>query len=248
MYRKQLFAAEAVQGRKLIYLYRRYSRGTEVEGKTLAFTTENNRSVSKDAESTATKDGTIRTPGAAEVEITVTSILTAGDPKIDEYEDAFIAGELFEVWEANLTEPAGVENQFKGIYYQGYMSSFSKSSNADGYVEISCTFGLNGSGARGNVTVSVEEQEAAAYVFSDTVKRFALSVYETTVTKGGSVTITYSQAVDAVTAVCTGAGLSATVDSADHEITIAASSSAVDGYAEISDTVTTYRVPITVGA
>ena len=37
-------------------------------------------------------------------------------------------------------------------------------------VECSLTFGINGSGADGDVTVSVEQQEVAAYVFKDTQK------------------------------------------------------------------------------
>ncbi|MDD3186596.1 MAG: phage major tail protein, TP901-1 family, partial [Anaerostipes sp.] len=65
----QLFANEAVQGKKLVYLYRIKSKEATTSGTTLAFTTENSRTKSKDADSTATKDGSIRTPGAAEVEI-----------------------------------------------------------------------------------------------------------------------------------------------------------------------------------
>mgnify|MGYP007026178601 FL=1 len=45
-----------------------------------------------------------------------------------------------------------------------------KTSNAEDMVEVSLTFGINGSGARGNVTVSAEQQEIASYVFKDTKK------------------------------------------------------------------------------
>ena len=84
----QLFANEAVQGKKLVYLYRILSEAAKEDGTTLAFTTENGRTKSKDADSTATKDGSIRTPGAAEVEITATSILKKGDKLIDKLEKA----------------------------------------------------------------------------------------------------------------------------------------------------------------
>ena len=36
------------------------------------------------------------------------------------------------------------------------------------HVECSTTFGINGTGADGDVTVSAEQQEIAAYVFADT--------------------------------------------------------------------------------
>ena len=56
----QLFA-EAVAGKKIVYLYRLAKNASQEAGKNLAFTTENGRSKSKDADSTATKDGAIRT-------------------------------------------------------------------------------------------------------------------------------------------------------------------------------------------
>lgn len=166
----QMFA-EAVSGKKIVYLYRILSTAATTAGATLAFTTENSRTKSKDADSTETKDGAIRTPGAAEVEITATSILAKGDELIDKLEDAMDNDELIEIWEANLEEPAeGGANKFKGRYYQGYLTEYEKTSNAEDFVECSLTFGINGVGVKGDVTVSAEQQEIAAYVFADTNK------------------------------------------------------------------------------
>ncbi len=166
----QLFA-EAVKGKKLVYLFRILSKASTASGATLAFTTENSRTKSKDADSTETKDGAIRTPGATEVEITATSILAKGDTLIDELEEAMDNDEIIEVWEANLDEPASEgNNKFKGKYYQGYLTEFEKSSNAEDFVECSLTFGINGKGVPGDVTVSTEQQEIAAYAFTDTQK------------------------------------------------------------------------------
>lgn len=166
----QLFA-EAVQGKKIVYLYRIKKDAATQNGTTLAFTTENGRTKSKDADSTATKDGSIRTPGTSEVEITATSILAKGDEMIDELEDALDSDELIEIWEANLAEPAETgNNKFKGMYFQGYLTELEKTSNAEDFVECSLTFGVNGNGVRGDVTVSVEQQEIANYAFVDTQK------------------------------------------------------------------------------
>ena len=175
-YNLQIFSdvLEAVRGKRLVYLYRVYSAGETKTGVNLAFTTENSRSVSKDADTTATKDGSIRTPGEAEIEISATAVLTKGDTLIAELEAAMLADSLIEIWEANLDEPAtggSGSNQFKGTYYQGYLTSLEKSSAADGFVEVSLTFGVNGDGAAGNVTVTAEQQEAAAYAFADTTMR-----------------------------------------------------------------------------
>lgn len=166
----QMFA-EAVSGKKIVYLYRIMSKAATNDGAALAFTTENSRTKSKDADSTETKDGPIRTPGASEVEITATSILAVGDKLVKDLETAMDNDEIIEIWEANLAEPAdGGSNKFKGSYYQGYLTEIEISSNAEDFVEVSLTFGINGNGVAGDVTVSAEQQEIAKYVFADTAK------------------------------------------------------------------------------
>lgn len=167
----QLFA-EAVQGKKIVYLYRLLSDAATNAGTTLAFTTENSRTKSKDSDSTVTKDGAIRTPGAAEVEISATSILAKGDTLIEKLEDAMDSDSIIEIWEANLEEPADTgEDKFKGMYFQGYLTEIEYSSNAEDMVEVSLTFGINGVGARGDVTVDAAQQEIANYVFTDTAAK-----------------------------------------------------------------------------
>lgn len=166
----QLFA-EAVHGKKMVYLFRRKSKAATAVGAVMAFVTENGITISKDADTTATKDGAIRTPGETEIEITATAILAKDDTMYDELRAAMLNDEIIEIWEANLAEPAdGGSNKFKGMYYQGYLTEFEKTSNAEDYVECSTTFGVNGTGASGDVTVTVAQQEMANYVFADTTK------------------------------------------------------------------------------
>lgn len=164
--------AEAVSGRRLVYLYRILSEAATQNGTQIAFTTENERTKSKDADSTSTKDGSIRTPGTAEIEITATSIMSKGDTMISKLEAAMDDDELIEIWEANLDEPAEEgENKFSGTYFQGYITEISITSSAEDFVEVSLTFGINGSGATGDVTVTAEQQEVASYTFTDTPKK-----------------------------------------------------------------------------
>lgn len=168
MFDLQIFA-EAVHGKKLVYLYRLHKDAATVAGTNLAFVTENTRTKSKDSESTATKDGAITTPGTIEHEIESTSLLAKGDEMIEKLEDALDNDELLDIWEANLDEPAAEgQNKFKGRYMQGYLTEMEVSSTAEEHVEISLTFAVNGAGAKGDVTVSAEQQEMANYVFADT--------------------------------------------------------------------------------
>lgn len=169
----QLFAdaAEAVRGSKIVFLYRVLENASTDTGTVLAFTTENGLSISKDADSTATKDGAIRSPSDAEIEISATSIFKKGDALIKTLRDAMLNDKLIEVWRANLEDPVSQEptnTKFYGTYYQGYLTSFEETSNAEDYVEYSLTFGINGTGADGEVTVTQDQQEAALYTFTDT--------------------------------------------------------------------------------
>ena len=159
--------ANAVQGKRIIYLFRVLSDAASNAATIMAFTTENERTKSKDADTTATKDGAIRTPGASEQEITATAILAQGDEMADTLEEAMDNDELMEIWEVNLDEET-TGGKFKARYFQGYMTEFSLTSSAEEHAEYSTTFGINGNGAKGEATVTTEQQEAAAYVFKDT--------------------------------------------------------------------------------
>ena len=163
--------ATAVQGKKIIYLYRIASEESQQAGTMISFATENGRTKSKDADSTMTKDGSIRTPGASEVEISSTSILAKGDTMIDKLEDAMDEDKLIQIWEVNLEEPvAESQNKFKAMYFEGYLTELEKTSNAEDNVEVSLTFGINGVGKRGEATVTTAQQMEAQYAFKDTTK------------------------------------------------------------------------------
>lgn len=170
MFNLQMFA-EAVHGKKVVYLYRILDEAATNDAVTIMFSTEDGISMSKDADTVATKDGAIRTPGELEIEKTGTSILAKGDTMYNKLVAAMKEDKLVEIWEANLAEPASQgANKFKGTYYQGYLTEFEKTSSAEDYVEVSTTFSINGTGADGDVTVTAEQQEIAAYAFADTAK------------------------------------------------------------------------------
>ena len=160
---------EAVQGSKIIYLYRLLEEQTTEDAFKVGFVTEDSISYSKDADTTVTKDGAIRTPSAAEIEKPMTCILAKGDTDIKKLKNAMLADKVIELWEANLDEPVtGEEDKFYGTYFQGYITSFEKTSNAEDMVEIQLTIGVNGTGEDGEVTVTDDQQEDASYVFTDT--------------------------------------------------------------------------------
>jgi len=162
----------AVTGKNLVYLYRIHSEASTVDGTRIAFTTEDELSISADADATATKDGSVRGASVPELEKTCTSLMDANDPMIDKLKTAILNGSLIDLWEANLDKPAtGGNNKFKGTYYEAYLTEFTVTSPADDNVEVSMTFGINGKGADGDVTVPTAQQDDGQYTFVDTPKQ-----------------------------------------------------------------------------
>lgn len=163
----------AIQGKRIIYLYRILKDAATDDAKALAFTTDNERTKSRDADTTETKDGPIRTPGALETEITTTAIFSSeSDEMIAKLEKAVDDSEKVEIWEVNLDKPGTSDNvgKFAAKYFQGYVTEFGSTSSAEDHAEASLTFGIEGTGADGYATVSDEQQEIASYVFADTEK------------------------------------------------------------------------------
>lgn len=163
----------AIRGSRIIYLYRILADAATADATALAFTTENERTKSRDADTTETKDGPIRTPGALETEITTTAIFSSeSDEMIAKLEKAVDDSEKVEIWEVNLDKPGTSDNvgKFAAKYFQGYVTEFGSTSSAEDHAEASLTFGIEGTGADGYATVSDEQQEIASYVFADTEK------------------------------------------------------------------------------
>lgn len=161
----------AIQGKRIIYLYRILKDAATDDATALAFTTENERTKSRDADTTETKDGPIRTPGVLETEITTTAIFSSeSDEMITKLEKAVDDSEKVEIWEVNLDKPGTSDNvgKFAAKYFQGYVTEFGSTSSAEDHAEASLTFGIEGTGADGYATVSDEQQEIASYVFADT--------------------------------------------------------------------------------
>lgn len=169
----QRFATELekVDGKKIIYLYRLLEDALTDDAQHVAFTTENELSISRDADSTETKDGPIRTPGATEIEITASSILSKGDEMVGKLRDAMINGKTVEIWRVNLAEPqTGDTGKYASTYYHANVTEYTETSSAEDAVEVELTFGVSGTGASGYATVSDNVIEAASYVFKDTAK------------------------------------------------------------------------------
>ena len=161
----------AIKGNRIAYLYRILSEASTTAGTAIAFTTENSRSKSRDADTVSTKSGTIRVPGETEVEISTTALFASeNDPMISKLEKALDDSAVVEVWEVNLDIKGTLPDasKFKAKYFQAYVTNLELSSNSEDHAEYSLDFSVIGTGADGFATVSGEQQAIAEYVFKDT--------------------------------------------------------------------------------
>lgn len=158
---------DALQGKNVVLLWRlEKNRKTDI-GTLLMFQTEHNVEKTRDSDSVATKSGTIRKAGVMEEEISFSSIVGVGDKMIDTLNEAIDDGLLIELWEVDITKTGSAENKYSAIYRQGYITSLSKTANAEDEVEIEGTYATNMKGQKGEVTLTVEQIEAIQYTFKD---------------------------------------------------------------------------------
>jgi TP901-1 family phage major tail protein len=161
-----------IKGKRIVYLYRLAADAADTAGAAIAFTSENSRTKSRDADTVVTKSGSIRVAGNIEVEISTTALFaTENDPLISKLESAVDEASLVEIWEVNLDiKGTGVNSsKYKAKYFMGYVTNIELSSSSEDHAEFSIDFAIDGKGADGFATVSDAQQEIANYVFKDTV-------------------------------------------------------------------------------
>jgi len=157
------------RGANRIMLMRPFSLRHNTTAGRMAFQTSHEKSLTRDAESTITKDGNINSLSELEVSYSLTTLLAQNDDVRERLYDAFLNGELVELWDIDKTEPTVAGgNQFPTTYFQGYLTEWSESAGAEDSVEISMSIVINGSGARGNATLNQEQTNVVQYEFADT--------------------------------------------------------------------------------
>lgn len=167
---------DTVQGVHLFLLYR--ILGDDVDGIKIAQQTEHSTSSTRDANSTATKDGNKRTLGAVEQEIELTTLLSNADD-VDRLYEAHEQGKKVELWEvdgSNKTESL----EYKMTYYQGYITDIKKEAPTDDGVEVSFTFAIESYGKRGQAALSEEQQAVVDYAFVKPYKGTTVEAVEGT--------------------------------------------------------------------
>lgn len=162
--------AQAIDGKDYLLFFRALKDKATDTGAKLSFQTEHSIEMSKETSSTPTKDGNINTIANGDNTISITSIAYREDSGTanvwEKLKGYYKANELVEVWEVDRNSKT-VGDKYKADYYQGYLSSFSKTAPSDSQAELEMEYAINGDGVSGEVTLTGEQQAVAQYVFHD---------------------------------------------------------------------------------
>lgn len=158
----------AKKGIDSILLFRILDDATKEVAAKLAFQTEHSTEKSRDTSTSQTKDGVLQTVGGIEVTLSATSIMAEKDPLVEKLEAAMDAGKIVEIWEIEKGAKNTLGNKYEATYYQGYLTSFNKTKNAEDLVELEMEFGINGVGTKGEATLDEEQSQVVQYAFEDT--------------------------------------------------------------------------------
>lgn len=157
-------ALELIKGKNLLVFFRERSKHATEDGAKLRFQTEHSVAMSMENEAIITKDGVINNISEGENTADITSLAYVDDDATmttwETLFDCYKRGVLMEMWEVDVTKVTPENLNIKPYYYQGYFTEFEKSAPADGQVELSYSFAINGVGVKGDDVLSLAQVDA----------------------------------------------------------------------------------------
>ena len=162
--------AEIINGKDYLSFFRRYADRTKKDAAAIRFMTEVTATSEKETDSTSTVDGNVSSVSDGDNTLDVKSIAyRTGDPEVIEMwkqmREWFLNEEVVEVW--NVDIKSGKENdgthkmEYLVDYFQGKFTEFEMKSAADGKVELSYSYAIDGRGIWNHKDALSAEQELA---------------------------------------------------------------------------------------
>ena len=162
--------AEIINGKDYLSFFRRYADRTKKDAAAIRFMTEVTVKLEKETDSTSTVDGKVSSISDGDNTLDVKSIAYRTDnPEVIEMwkqmREWFLNEEVVEVW--NVDIKSGKENdgthktEYLVDYFQGKFTEFEMKSAADGKVELSYSYAIDGRGVWNHKDALSAEQELA---------------------------------------------------------------------------------------
>lgn len=166
---------ETINGKDYLAFFRRFADRTEQDAARHRFMTELTISMEMETDTTTTVDGTVNSIADGENTAEFTSIAYRSRDKdtINTWKEMrkwFLNKDLVEFWKLDIASmAANVESgvqEYDVDYFQGRFTSFEISSEADGLVELTFEFAIDGQGIWDKKDVLTDEQKLAAQAAS----------------------------------------------------------------------------------
>lgn len=179
--------AEIINGKDYLSFFRRYTDRSKKDAAAIRFMTEVSVKLEKETDSTSTVDGKVSSVSDGDNTLDVKSIAyRTEDPEVIEMwkqmREWFLNEEVVEIW--NVDIKSGKENsdthktEYLVDYFQGKFTEFEMTSAADGKVELSYSYAIDGRGIWNHKDALTDEQQlavkAAQYAYHTLAKETAI--------------------------------------------------------------------------
>lgn len=152
-----------IKGKDVVTFMRLFKNRKTVGASLIPYQTGMSFGVSRDSDSTGTKDGAQSTQGSLETDFSVDFLNNTSEIS-DQALDAAISGERIEAWRVNRAR-RNADGSCETIYVQGTISEDSSDNDNDDNSTRSLTIAVDGEPKRGWAKLADEQEEYIDYVF-----------------------------------------------------------------------------------
>ena len=162
--------AEIINGKDYLSFFRRYADRTKNDAAAIRFMTEVTVKLEKETDSTSTVDGNVSSVSDGDNTLDVKSIAyRTGDAGVIEMwkqmREWFLNEEVVEVWNVDIKSgkknDSSQKTEYLVDYFQGKFTEFEMKSAADGKVELSYSYAIDGRGVWNHKDALTDNQELA---------------------------------------------------------------------------------------
>lgn len=155
--------ANKLQGKRVLVAVRKLSEQATKDAYILPLQTSGDFDLSRDTDTTTTKDGIVSTSGALELDFSV-ELIDSDDVVLDLLEDSLINETMLEVWRIKFDKKDSQGRAF-AHYMHAKVTEDSQSADADDIATREFTFTNEGDPKRGYLVLPTNIQEAIDYAF-----------------------------------------------------------------------------------
>lgn len=159
------------KGIDVILLYRELAKQAEESAKVVTYQTEHTFRMSRNTDSTETKDGKAQTVRAIEYDFSSTALYDRDSDTIKMLYDAFMANKEVEVWIIDKLKKDTGDEKFEAKYMHVLISNYEETAAAEDNVEVSLEYAVQMVHQDGYATLTAEQEKQVQYAFEDTTPK-----------------------------------------------------------------------------